>query len=207
MSLKAELKIHLLANEVLVAESADAELWRRVLAAIQGGEPLSPGSSESNRITEQERTPASGSSKSGDPKTNNGIDAFAQQVGATVAEVTGSCSPEESAPYLHLDPRNWESFKRSTPARGAGAIGPIQIAATLLCLWFKHAGIEARPTQAEALKVLETIGAKDPNASRSIKNCEWLQNRGDGVQINPAKHSRAVAVAKAYITESSIDSE
>lgn len=203
MSIKAKLRIQLFAEEVLVAESQDADLWRRVLSAIQGGQPLEDAAAPI--------LPVGGSigpaQLPGAVLGGSALEKFAEELGATVDQVQGACSPELEPPYLHLDPKSWEAFRRNTPKRGASAIGPILVAATLQCLWFKYGAIEGKPTQALAKQALDTIGAKDPNASRSIKNCEWLQSRADGLVLHPAKFSRAVAVARAYVTESPVESE
>jgi hypothetical protein len=50
------------------------------------------------------------------------------------------------------------------------------------------------------------LGVPDKNPSRAISNCSWLQARGDGIQVNPAELSRAVAVAKAFVLKSRIES-
>lgn len=190
MSLKAKLQVKLLANDVVVAESEDEHLWRRVLAAIQGVDTLEdPGGRK-----EKDR----GESKGQAGRPSGGVEAFAKQLGISVDELEGACAPDTDPPYLHLDARCWEEFKKNTPSRGRNSVAAISLATTLLALWFKHAGIDERLTQAQAKAVLETIGLREPNPSRSIKNAEWLQSRTGGILINPVRLSRAIDVAKAY---------
>lgn len=201
MAVKAKLKIQLLADSVTVAESEDEDLWRRVLSAMQGAGGLGQRMDEEEPLEEDEHEPKK------KPRKGGGHSAFAAELGVSVEELEGACTPEKEQPYIHLDERSWEAFKRNTPQRGPTSVAPIQLAGTLLCLWFKHAGIEGNPTQADAQAVLGTIGERDRNASRSIRNCEWLQSRSNGVRINAARHSRAVSIARAYVKQTKIDSE
>jgi hypothetical protein len=197
--LKAKLTIQLLANDVLVAELEDDKLWRKVLAAMQGGaQPDADTGEETFEDTEKDLSEAKS-------KPVLGVKAFASELKLPVETVQGSCAPVGDEPYLHLDSHCWESFKKNTPARGPQGIGPLQLAGTLICLWFKHAGIEGRPTQAQAQAVLGTIGMVDKNPSRAMKNCEWLQMRAGSILINPAKVSKAIAVAKAYCSQKPLE--
>lgn len=199
MSLKAKLHVKLLADDVVVAESNDEHLWRRVLAAIQGvGTRQDPDDGKEEEI---------GESKEQARRPSGGVKAFAKELGISVDELEGACAPGNEPPYLHLDVHCWEEFKKNTPSRGRNSVAAISLAATLLALWFKHAGIEGRSTQTQAKAVLDTIGLTEPNPSRSIKNAEWLQSRGGGILINPARQSRAIAVAKAYCTRKPIPSD
>lgn len=199
MAVTATLKIQLLANDVLVAQSEDPALWQQVLSAMNGA----------GSLTIPERQPVTGQLEirpnTGQSKGLRGIEGFAGELGLDTTIVTGACEPSSEAPFIHLDGHCWESFKRNTPARGTTAISAINLAGTLLCLWFKHAGIEGKPTPAQAKAVLATIGVVENNPSRAVNNCEWLQARGGGIQINPARMSRAVAIARAYCSQQPVD--
>lgn len=191
MAVKAKLKIQLLANEVLIAESDDEKLWRKILAAMQ----VDQGSAgEAFRGGDEAGLP-------GEKGEGGALEAFAKELGVSEAVLKGACDPSMEEPYIHLDPKCWESFTKHIPPRGRGSVAPVQLAATLLCLWFRHAKLEGKPTQVGATAVLGTIGVRGNNPSRSIKNCEWLQARGGGIQINAAKQSKAISVAKAYCEE------
>jgi hypothetical protein len=196
MALKASLKIQLFADEVVVAESDDENLWRRVLAAMQGAAELPESEDDDLREDVSDRG-ARG-------RGNKGVDGLAKELGVTKEQLSGACGPSAEAPYIHLDPKCWETFKKNTPARGAAAISATQLAGTFLCLWFHHGGIDGRPTQVQAREVFTALGASDKNPSRSIKNCAWLQSRGGGIQINPAEISKAHAVAKAFVLKQKI---
>ncbi len=207
MTVKASLKIVLMANEVEIAESDDTALWQSVFAAISQG---------TNQVPQGQPAPM----PSGAPLTENSpaieppstnmatgtgpLAKFAAELGITQDEVEGALAPTIEEPYIHLDPHCWEALKKNTPPRGAQAVAPIALAGTVLALWFKHAGIDGIPTTKQCQAVLNTIHIRDRNAARSLKNTEWLQNRGNGIVINPAQRSRAVALASSYCTKSPI---
>jgi hypothetical protein len=44
------------------------------------------------------------------------------------------------------------------------------------------------------------MGVQDKNARRSIKNSSWLLLRGDTVVLNAAEISRALNLARAFVT-------
>jgi len=193
MALKASLKVQLFADKVMVAESEDEDLWRRVLAAIQGAGTLNVGGDEDDEEVETPRR-----------RAGKGVGGLAKDLGVSADALEGACEPSSEAPYIHLDPKCWEAFKKNTPQRGAKAVSAIQLAGTLLCLWFTHGRLDGRPTQAQAKEVLDGVGVTDKNPSRAVKNCTWLQSRGGGIQINPAELSNAQAVAKAFVTKQKI---
>jgi hypothetical protein len=128
--------------------------------------------------------------------------AFAAELDVTEEELTGACGPEVEPPYIHLDQRYWEALRKQTGSRGIDAVAPVVLAATLLAIWFKH-GVGGSPTVRQCQEVLSTIGLRDQNAARSLNNAEWLQARNGSVQINPARWSQAVRIAKAYCVKKS----
>ncbi|GGD74154.1 hypothetical protein [Lacimicrobium alkaliphilum] len=205
MTVKASLKIVLMANDVEIAESVDKTLWQKVFAAINQG---------TNQVQLESTSPGAGtlpSAPSGEveslsltPGGIDGLSKFAGELGITPEEVEGALYPSLEAPYIHLDPHCWEALKKNTPPRGPQAIAPISLAGTVLALWFKHAGIDGIPTTKQCQAVLKTIHTSDKNAGRSLRNTEWLQTRGNGIVVNPVHRSRAVAVAAAYCTKSPI---
>lgn len=200
MAIKAKLKIVLQAEEVVVAESEDPVLWRRVLTAIQGGTGLAVGR-DAEEVDEEEVIEVGDQEEHPSPK--GAVGRFAKALGVTTTALQGACEPTSEPPYLVLDAKAWEAFRKNTPPRGPNAIAGLQLAGTLLCLWFKYAGISGRPTQSQAAVVLDGIGVVDKNPSRAIKNCPWLQSRPDGIQINPAEMSQAERVAKAFVMKTS----
>ena len=191
MTVKAQLRVQLFADSVLVAESDDQLLWRSVFAAIQSGqkEIATVGDVETQLSPEKPQRDAG-------PRTP--IAMFAAEIGVADDELVGACHPQSVAPYIQLDQRYWEALRNKTGSRGIDAIAPITLAATLLAVWFKHLQITAGPSIQQSQDVLATIGLRDLNAARSLRNAEWLQTRNSAVQINPARWSHAVRIVKAY---------
>lgn len=198
MSLKTDLKIKIYAGNVLVAESSNPTLWHKVLGVIQSGEAENVDSNNTNELTQK-----STDSKLKEFETDP-IEKLANKIGVKKSELKAACDPNEKEPFIYLDPQYWESFKKNTPARGPKAVSPIQLSGTILYLWFEIIEKGKKPSQAEAKAVLKTINVRDSNATRALNNCDWLQNRNGAIQINPARYSQALAVAKAYITQDAI---
>ena len=190
MTVKAELSIVLKANEVVVAESNDANLWQRVLAAIQGAASAAPFIEDEVSVSVEDIG-------------GDAIDRFVKYLGATREQVVGACDPSTEAPYIHLDNHHWEDFRKNMPARGANAVNVSVLALTLLVLWRTNANLEP-PTVRDAAAVRDTIAVDDKNAGRSIANCEWLQERNGVVRLNPSQTSKAIAVARAYCLRTSV---
>lgn len=198
-SVKAKLSILLKADEVVVAEVEDAQLWQRVLTAINAGQSDLASAPRASEVLVGVAAPSSGRESAQNGEVGNGpVDRLAQQLGVARELLEGACSPSADAPYMHLDSHCWEDMKRQLPERGPTAIAPIVAAATLLALWFRAASL-GNPTQAQAQAVLDTIGVRDRNASRGIGRASWLQSRGGGqVQLNPAQISRATTLARCF---------
>lgn len=191
MVVKAKLKVVLQADDVVIAESEDSALWQRVLRAIHA-----PSSSAADVFSEDHPETLDRPPKPPDASTDS-VAGFARWIGVKLEKLEGACSPTLDSPFLQLDPHCWEAFRKGLPERGRNAIGPMQLAGTLLALWFRHARL-GNPTQAQGQAVLDTIGVTDKNPSRAIRNCEWLQLRNGNFQVNPAMISRAIEVARAY---------
>jgi hypothetical protein len=189
MAVKAQLNIQLYADSVLVAESSDHELWRRVFAAIQTGKAFTADDDAELAVA---ASPKRSLSQDGP------VAAFASELGVPENELVGACGPTTQAPYIHLDQRYWEALRNKTGSRGIDAIAPVALAATLLALWFKHGQIEGPLTIQHCQATLATISLRDQNAARSLRNAEWLQTRNGALVINPAQWSQAVRIAKAY---------
>lgn len=203
MTVKANLKVQLLADSVLVAESEDPILWRKVFAAMQ-----KPNAAQADAELELDSSvddlmdqTSSGSTG----KSAKGFSGLAKELNVSVNELKGACDPGTDAPYIHMDAHHWEALKKNTGTRGPNSIAPVALAATLLSLWFRHGDIEGNPTVGQCQEVLGTIDLRDQNTTRSIKNCEWLQQRANGIVINPAKKSQAIKMARAYILKKQVD--
>jgi hypothetical protein len=195
MAVTATLKIQLTADSVVIAESDDPRLWHSVFSAIQLGSSEVAEEPLNNKHLADKGDDQNG--KGGTANDGSALGAFAAALGIQVAEATGACAPTTDAPFITLDHRYWEALKNNTGSRGPGSIAPVALAATLLCIWFKHAEL-GTPTVAQCQPVLRTINLTDKNPARSFRNANWLQPRSGSVFINPARWSQAVRVAKAY---------
>ncbi|QDW67677.1 hypothetical protein [Luteimonas granuli] len=197
--LKARMSVVLRANEVVVAEVEDAALWNAVFAAINSGSssllqaaPVSPvlaGPAAGGSVVETmaRNTPVA------EP-----INKFAKELSVDLDVLIGACDPTPNDPYLRLDPHHWEKMRKELPARGVKALPPIVVAATILCLWSRHAALGS-VTQAQAQSVLAAINSRDNNPTRGIAGASWLQARPGGqIVLNPSQISRAITIAKGF---------
>jgi hypothetical protein len=216
VTVKASLRVVLLANEITVAESEDPALWQYNLAAITGGRmpPAPPVGDRAGRTTpyagraaEQHGDTAhtNGSNGNGVPLAE-GLERLAAELGVEVAVLQAACDPTTEPPYMHLDVRAWQEFKQNTAPRGASAVPPIVLAATLLVLWFRIARL-GPVTVSQAQAVLGTIDARDKNPARGLKNCNWLQTRDDVIKLNPTRYNMVLAVARAFCTQQQVAGE
>jgi hypothetical protein len=205
-SVKAKLTVILKADEVVVAETEDGALWQQVLVAINTGSlaalsspsplPSSPTSSRQGDGVAHHRPAPTDHAGS-----NSALEKLTQQIGIDVTVIQGACDPSTDEPYLHLNSHNWEAMRTALPTSGPAALASITVAATLLALWFRAAGL-GNPTQAQAQLVLGTISQRDQNASRGITRASWLQTRPGGqVVLNPAEISKSVTLMKSFCSK------
>jgi hypothetical protein len=186
MAITARLTLILKADDVTVAESEDPEIWKAAFEAIQTG--LGSGALRkvdeelSEWVPEEERV---------------AIRSFAAELGVDVKDVLAACHPRTMPPYLFLNRRHWEAFKRQTPERGRNAVSNAVLAVTLLLLWAEKISLD-RVSQRDGMAVLRAISASDEHASRAVDNCPWLQRSTGRVVINPDEISKAIAVARAF---------
>lgn len=186
MDKKPDLIVKLFAGDTLIDQSADAGLWQRVLSEIRG-----------LTFTHQATPKASDSTLIGVGDASAIVRAFAKSVGVTPEEIVGSLDPASEAPFIRLNSHDWEALKRNTPVKGPGSIAPSVLAATALVLWQKHSSI-GEVTLQTVRATISTIDLDDPNAARSIGNCEWLQNKANRIALNPSRSSAATRLLRAY---------
>jgi hypothetical protein len=221
---KATLRLVLQANDVVVAESTDPALWSQTLAWITGGEKQTPQALSLASAPEPALAPAPATAPETpdvverNPRTTEpiatdtaGVDwpgvaleAFATELQLPPPVVKAACDPSTTPPYLHLDVHAWETFKRNTGARGSHAIPQIVLGSALLLLWFRQSG-QHTVTVDQAQAVLKTIGLRDKNVGRGLKNCNWLQVRDNTIRLNPTKFSTALALARAFCSHQAIE--
>ncbi|GHD31133.1 hypothetical protein [Parahalioglobus pacificus] len=208
MSVTAELKVKLFAGETLVAESEDQLLWSQALAAIQAAETMTTPVDASTLGTQQLPVVQQESDFQEAPATavvaEDDVSDFANDLGVERQQLEGALDPTKESPYIHLDIKCWEAFKSNNPSKGRNAIANSVIAATILCLWWKKVGLDGRPSVRTITKLLSNIGTEDKNPGRGITNCSWLQQRTDGVHINPAEVSKAEALVTAFVLKTAL---
>lgn len=195
MVVKAKLKVQVLADDVVIAESDDPTFWQSVLSAIHSDSASVQGDSAPTPPTPVAATTASRPDFQGG---SDSVGLFANALSLEPEAVHGACSPRSTPPYLHLDHHYYEAFRRNTPTRGRSAIPNVTLVGTLLALWFKYAKLENGAEVGLIQQILQDLNAQGPNAARSLKNCPWLQYRSSRVHLNPAKISQALEVARAF---------
>jgi hypothetical protein len=196
------LKISLYAGTVLVAESKDPILWQKVLATITKKALPAPQDQEIfENPSAFEEPPSKAEPKQSSAKNAKSVvGQLADQMGITIEQLEAACAPSTESPYVHLDPQYWESMRKRLSARGPSAVSNIAVVATLLCLWFKKAGLQELPSIPDCQAALKAISPSlmDVNPARSLKNASWLQKRGKGISIDPTEMSKAIEIAKSY---------
>jgi len=196
MSVKAKLCVILKADEVEVASSEDSDLWQNVLLAITGVKPMTPRAEQS--------APPAAPTPGMPPAATDGtspLSKMAAAIGVEVRLLEGACSPSTEAPFMTLDAHRYEAMKKALPARGEKSISNIQLAGTLLGLWFYYAGL-GNVTQSQAQMILDPLGKRDPNPGRGIANAHWIQTRAGGqFAINPAEITVATTIAQCFCSK------
>ena len=194
MAIKAQLKLVLLANDVVIAESEDSVIWQAAFQAIQGADINQVlGNADSSQdeaigwVPEEERT---------------AILSMADELGIEAKDLLTACHPRMIAPYIFPNKHYWEAFKHQTAERGRTAVSNAVLAMTLLLLWAEKINLD-RVTLRDGMAVLRAISARDDHASRAVENCSWLQKRSGRIVLDPEKISRSIAVARAFCTRTS----
>lgn len=196
MAIKARLRLVLTADNVVVAESDDPNIWQAAFQAIQGA-----------NVEEVLGTKPVGQDEGIDwvpEEERSAILSLASDLGIEPQALLSACHPRMIAPYIFLNKRYWEAFKHQTAERGRTAVSNAVLAITLLLLWGEKINLE-RVALRDGMAVLKTISARDEHASRAVENCPWLQKTMGKIVLNPEKISRAIAVAQAFCTQSAPD--
>lgn len=198
---KAKLTVILKADETVVAEIENADLWQRILALINKG--AKDGHTDLAPDDAREQESLRGEDGDGDGSFGASVGRFAKSLGIQAEYVISALSPSSMSPYLTLDHHAWAAMKKGVPNRGPGSLSTTGLAATLLALWFKEARLNISVTQAMAAAVLQSVNVVDKNPSRGIKNSKWLQPRAGGIiLLNAAEISNAQKLAASFCTKS-----
>lgn len=187
-----ELQLVLSANGIEVARSKDRQIWLNAMAAITGAEA---GSTAGPAASPMVDPPDSVSQASVVVSAGDPLSQFAEELGVAKESLEAAAYPSEDEPYIHLDAKYWEAFRRTS---GYGRIAPSVLVATLLLLWDRRIAKMGDLGTRDCAKVFTAIGLNDKNPTRSIRNCDWLQLRGNTIKLNPANISRAEEVAATY---------
>jgi len=190
MAIKARLKLVLMADDVVVAESEDTEIWQAAFQAIQGiGTSGKLGNHSADEAEVEEWVPE---------KERIAIRSFGRELGVEIRDVLAACHPRLISPYIFPSKHHWEAFKRHTPERGRTSVSNAVLSLTLLLLWAEKINLE-RVFLKDGLAVLRTIATKDEHARRAVENCSWIRySSGGRVTLNPDEISKAIAVAHAF---------
>jgi hypothetical protein len=188
MAVNAKLKIVLMADDVVVAESEDSDIWLAALGAIRGvhtDSPLSLRKSDLDEwVPEEDRAL---------------IRAFAKELDVPVQDVLTACHPRAIPPYIFPSKVHWELFKRNTAERGRSAVSNMVLALTLVLLWGEKIHLPPIGIYG-ANAILQTMSVRDEHPARAVKNCPWLKldPKSGRVDLNVAHISKAIAVARAF---------
>lgn len=208
MEIKANLKIQLLANDVVVAESDDPVLWNRVLQTAQKA-PETPKLLTHDRSLSANAThgayeaPIIVEPVSDIDSMNSPLQKLARTIGISPEEIEGACYPSSEEPYLRIDSHHWAAFMKNTPQRGTGAISAAAAISTLLLQWFKYAGL-GDVDRAMAFRILRDLGVTTNNFNRGIKACAWLNLHGTTLRLNPSAIPQADALVRAFCTKQAV---
>ncbi len=192
-----QLEVVLTAGGVEVARSKNRQIWLSTMAAITGAQSAKLQTGHSNVVD------AGGGAEREGVGHEDGVtprQRFASELGISEEALEAAAYPTESEPYIELDPKYWEAFRRTN---GYGRTAPSVLVATLILLWDLQIKSVGDLGTRECAKVFTAIGLNDKNPTRSIRNCDWLQLRGSVIKLNPQMISRAEEVASTYCTAKS----
>ena len=175
-------KTVLYVDEKIVAESTDLTLWQNVLSHIKSGNFASLNKpmdiiDNSNEV------------KSVKNEEISDVEKFSKEVEIDCDKIMDACNPSIEAPFIRLDMKTWENYKRKH-FENKRPLPDVVIVATILALWKKSLNL-GDVTQKEVLAVLKQLNITATNPTRSYKNCEWLKFDGNKISLMATKYSLA----------------
>jgi len=193
MTIHAKMRVVLEVDGKAMAESTDLRICAEVLR-LMGAEV----DGELQETLGRDNAEAQPPQPAGEPEGPQGAATvkLAEEIEVSDGQLIGAIDPSEQPPFIRVNKRNWEGLVRAMPKRGRGAVSPLALVLTALSVWKDSANL-GRASVAEGLGVLRALGLDDKNTKRSIANCEWLMERGDGVVLNPGMMSQALEVVRA----------
>ena len=178
-------KTVLYVDDKVVAQSEDLGLWQTILSSINAGTEVRADLSPLNGGKEVPNL-------DGD---DNLVKKFSEELGINYDLIADTCSPMIESPFISLDMKSWEKFKRN--CSGKRSIPDVVVVGTILALWKKHAHLE-EATHKEVIKILKPLNITPTNPTRSYKNCEWLKFESGKVMLLASKYSKAQEMMIEY---------
>lgn len=172
-------KTVLYVDEKIVAESTDLTLWQNILSQIKLGNILA----SNNAIT------VGSVPEEANVKETSEVERFSKEVEIDCNKIVDACNPSIEAPFIRLDMKTWENYKRKH-FENKRPLPDVVIAATILALWKKCLNL-GDVTQKEVISVLKQLNITSSNPSRSYKNCEWLKYDNSKIILMATKYSLA----------------
>jgi len=193
MTIHAKMRVVLEVDGKAMAESTDLGICAEVLRLL-GAE--ADGCLEEALTRGGVDAPLGEGAPSRESPSGGATTRLAEEIEVPEGQLMGAIDPTEEPPFIRVNKRNWEGLVRGVPKRGRGAVSPLALVLTALSVWKDSAGL-GRASVSEGLGILRALGLDDKNTKRSIANCEWLMERGDGVVLNPGMMSQSLEIVRA----------
>jgi len=175
-------KTVLYVDEKIVAESTDLTLWQNVLTQIKSGNITLLNNMEGATNNNSEE-------KSNNKDEVSDVEKFSKESEIDYDKIVDACNPSVEAPFIRLDMKTWENYKRKH-FENKRPLPDVVIVATILALWKKCHNL-GDVTQKEVLTVLKQLNITASNPTRSYKNCEWLKYDNNKISLMATKYSLA----------------
>lgn len=175
-------KTVLYVDEKIVAESTDLTLWQNVLSHIKSGN-ITSLNKPMDVIDNNNEVQSVKSEEISD------VEKFSKEVEIDCDKIMDACNPSIEAPFIRLDMKTWENYKRKH-FENKRPLPDVVIVATILALWKKCLNL-GDVTQKEVLTVLKQLNITATNPTRSYKNCEWLKYDSNKISLMATKYSLA----------------
>lgn len=177
-------------DDKIVASSSDLDLWQDILTTIKSNKTNNSveKTCNNNNIQRVDKEVTNSS--------NSLLERFAKEIEVDCDMIKDACNPSEEAPFIRLDMKTWENYKRKH-FENKRALPDVVIAGTILALWKKSANL-GDATQKEVIKILKQLNILATNPTRSYKNCEWLKYENGKIVLMATKYSLAQRMFLEY---------
>ncbi len=170
-------KTVLYVDDKVVATSNNLILWQSVLSSIKcnDSQPLNAINKSENKDNESKAILSP-------------VEKFAKEIDIEVDLIKDALNPTMETPFIHLDMKTWENYKKQFANKRA--LPDVVIVGTILALWKKSANL-GDVMQKDVIAVLKQLNISSNNATRSYKNCEWLKYESNKIILMASKFSLA----------------